>query len=308
MEAWIIAALLANFIFALVSVGDKFLLSSVKLHHKEYAFYAGLFSWVFLFAFPFIEINFALWRIILAILAGLFFAIGLVFYFKILNKFDASQILTAVNAMVPVFSFVLGYWAFIFFRSFVGDFEFSIYDISAIIFLILGSTLISSKDGKLDPKSIIPSCVSALFFASSFLMMNVAYSNGGFVEGFLWNRVGWVIFTIIMFFDKELKAVLKDNKFSKINPKRFVLLAITQTGGGTGSFLQNYAFSLASFFQVSIINALQGFQYIFLFLFGIIGTMFFPKIIKEDISFRTLMKKTIAMTLIIFGLVLISIF
>jgi hypothetical protein len=67
--------------------------------------------------------------------------------------------------------------------------------------------------------------------------------------------------------------------------------------------IQNYAVYLG---PVAIINAMQGIQYAFLLVFGIFFTVFFPKILKEDISKKIIYKKVLAILLIAIGLYLIS--
>lgn len=69
--------------------------------------------------------------------------------------------------------------------------------------------------------------------------------------------------------------------------------------GALAFVLQNYAISFGS---VAIINALQGVQYAFLLLFAWLLTLFYPKIIKEDISKKILWKKIGAIVLISLGL------
>jgi len=57
---------------------------------------------------------------------------------------------------------------------------------------------------------------------------------------------------------------------------------------------------------VAIINALAGVQYAFLFILTTIISVYFPKIIKENITPRIIAQKLSAITLIAAGLFLVK--
>ncbi|HNZ83873.1 MAG TPA: hypothetical protein PKL98_01210 [Candidatus Pacearchaeota archaeon] len=309
MASWLIAALSAYLILAIVSIGDKFLLDKVKLHYKEYAFYSGLFSSLLIIAIPFIKINFSLGEILLATLSGFLFILAVMYYFKAMNDFDASQIVPTVNAMIPICSFVFGYVLSIIFPETFEKFILSGKEILAFFFLVAGSFFINYQDGKINHKSFVPSFVSSSFFAISLLTANIVYSRGSFIEGFLWIKLGWAIFTLILFSDKDLrKHVLTKKRQKAINRKQASLVIVTQLGGGLGGLLQAWAIALVEFSKVPILNALQGVQYVFLLFFSFILSKFFPHILAEDISSKVLVKKMISVILIAVGLAILMLF
>ena len=57
---WLIIAILAYFLFAFVSLGDKYLLKGAP-EPKTYTFYVGLFSIVVLILIPFVDGSYDAW-------------------------------------------------------------------------------------------------------------------------------------------------------------------------------------------------------------------------------------------------------
>lgn len=88
--------------------------------------------------------------------------------------------------------------------------------------------------------------------------------------------------------------------------KTFGLFAANQVAGAGASLLQNWAIALAPLAYLSIINALQGVQYAFLFILTTVFSLKFPQIIKERISRKIIIQKIIAILLIGVGLILFS--
>ena len=66
-----------------------------------------------------------------------------------------------------------------------------------------------------------------------------------------------------------------------------------------GFLLQNYAIFLGS---VAIVNALQGVQFAFLLVLGGLISVFFPKLLKENVSKMVIIQKILAIVLISLGL------
>ena len=67
--------------------------------------------------------------------------------------------------------------------------------------------------------------------------------------------------------------------------------------------MQNYAIRLGS---VTLINALQGTQYLFLLALTSLLSLKFPKILHEKVTTQTITQKIIAIVIISFGLVFLA--
>jgi uncharacterized membrane protein len=305
--SWILFAITAYLLLAVVSIGDKFLLDKIKLHYKEYAFYSSAFSSVLLVCLPFVKRTLSLQEILFAGISGFLFVLGVMFYFKAIESHDASQVVPTVSAMMPISTFVIGYYLSGILPEIFSGFNTAPKEIVAFIFLVLGSFFININEGKINYKSLLPAIFASICFAISLLMANVVYSRGSFIEGFLWIKLGWLLFVAILLLDKSLRDNIFGKKLNqKIDSKKVGLVLITQTGGGLAGLLQNYSISLANLGQVAIINSMQGVQYVFLLFFSVILSKFFPNIIREDISKKAISKKAISIIIIAIGLAILS--
>ena len=92
--------------------------------------------------------------------------------------------------------------------------------------------------------------------------------------------------------------VLKQNKLKVIG-----INGINEIFNIIAKIAFNYATILTPVTMIWIIN---GIQPVFVFIFGIILTLLFPKISKEDVSKKTLIQRIIAITVITIGVYLIN--
>jgi len=67
--------------------------------------------------------------------------------------------------------------------------------------------------------------------------------------------------------------------------------------------LLNYAIFLGN---VSLVNALQGVQYVFLLIIAFFFSVKFPKIIKEQINKGTIFKEIIGISFVCLGLIFLT--
>jgi len=98
---------------------------------------------------------------------------------------------------------------------------------------------------------------------------------------------------------KKNRDDLKNQKKEKHSSKTAKRFLFGQACGGTGNLLMTYAISIAS---VTLVQALQGTQYIFVFLGVLFLTFYFPRILKEKVTREIILQKTIAILLIISGI------
>jgi hypothetical protein len=74
------------------------------------------------------------------------------------------------------------------------------------------------------------------------------------------------------------------------------------------NFLQSFAISLSPVAFLAIVNSLRGIQYIFIFLITLFFSVFFPRILKEEISKSIIIQKSISIGFIVVGLALLVIY
>lgn len=304
---WLVVTILAYFILALAFLVDKYLLVSSIPNPKVYVFYAGALGGLALFLIPFVGFSVPLPnQIILSLLAGAFFLIGIYWFYKTLQKHEASRVIPAIGGMTPIFSFLAV------FISSQGKETLSSFDFLALIFLVVGTVLITFENGKgITLKSLSGSFVSAFFLSISFVLIKHVYLVMAFWPGFIWTKIGSFLAAICFFiFFSEVRREVLSGKKESVPRKTSVIFLSNQAMGGLANVMQNWALFLAPLAFVSVINALQGVQYVFLLCLIIFISFFFPALakkggLKEYMSKPVLFQKVAAIILIGIGLFLI---
>src|SRR3989344_1171793 len=100
---WLFIALLANFLIAIVSVVDKYLLGKQIPNPAAYTFYVGIFS---IFAVVFIPFGIewpGFWQLILALSVGSVHLVALFALFSALKTDEVSRITALVGGATPAF-------------------------------------------------------------------------------------------------------------------------------------------------------------------------------------------------------------
>ncbi len=299
--SWLIIAIFSYFILAIVSLGDKYLLSGPP-NPKVYSFYVGILGSLTFLIIPFVDFSFSDLRgTFLALMSGVFSIFSLYFLFKGLEKFEASRIVPSIGGLVPLFTFLL----LLFVSRGQEGLESTVF--AAFIFLVLGSVIITyNKKLKISLDSFIISSISALFFALHFVSSKYVYLDQPFWNGFITMRIGALFIALLFIFSKSVRKELFSGGDSSFDKKTGTIFLLNQTGGAGAYILQHFAIYLAGVSYVSIIMALSGIQYAFLFIFALLLSSKMPFVIREEINKEIILQKTLAIILIMLGLVLIN--
>lgn len=293
---WLIAAILAYFLFAIASIGDKRILAGPP-NPKVYAFYVGILGVFALLLIPFVNFYIpGINLIILSFFAGIVSIAALLAIYEGLERFEVSRMIPALGGFMPIFTLLLAYFI-------IGEQDlFGWQKLMSFLFLLIGSVLISLESSlKFSFKSLIFAALSAFLLSLYFVLSKILYLSSGFWPVFIWIRITSFIAALflIIFKDVRLEIFRKKTSFSK---KTSVLFISTQIAGGTAVVLQNWAIALASVAFLPFISALQGVQYIFLFLMTALISLNSPEILKEKISKKIMAQKVFAIILIAMGL------
>lgn len=298
---WLIVAISAYFILAIVFLVDKYLLVGPLPNPKVYAFYVGTLGILALILAPFVGFFIPEpFQIILSLVAGVFFILALFCLYKALRLFEASRVVPAIGGLTPLFSFGLIY------LFSLGKETLSLLESITFLLLILGSILVTAEKEKfITQKSLRISALAAFFFAMSFVLTKYVYLAQPFWSGFIWIRIGGFLIAIFFFLSREVKEEIFTKQIS-FKPKTATIFLSNQAMGAGALILQNWAIALAPLVFVPIINALQGIQYVFLLILATLLSLIFPRILKEEVSKKILFQKIIAILLIGGGLVLLA--
>lgn len=306
---WLIIAIAAYFIMAIVNMADKFMVDKVVPHPKTYAFLVGVGGLIVVLAAPWglswPGIN--LWLV--DIIVGSIFTVALLLLYNGLKYGEASRVFTMIGGLVPIFTIIFSI-------LFLGE-SFSSNQWLAILFLILGTVLIvwlpvthsiwdqtkvklhftKEADKK---KSVQLTILTAIMFALFWVGSKHVFNTQEFLSGFIWIRVGsFLAAASLLVTVKNRKDISSDLKSSGSKGENKFVFFGTQGLSATGSIMQNYAVSIAS---VSLVTALQGLQYAFLLAMSGVVSIMFPKVMKEKNNKRILIQKVFAVLLISVGL------
>ncbi len=321
---WLAIASISYLINAGVYVGDKFLLSK-KVHSSvAYAFYVGIWSFLNIFLL-FLDPWVPNWQQLgVDLLAGLIFLATLIFWYKALHQSEATRVVPIVGALIPVFSFVLG---FFFLHEQLTERE-----LLAFLILIIGGVLISVKHTRFyelhavanrvravfgnslggihaeyrpNSRLIVNSVVAAFFFAVFYVLIKYVYSTQPFIGGFVWSRMGSFIGVHLMLLIPSWRKLILEKHVGHSNkPQNLVLFFLIRGLAAFAFILLNRAVSMGS---VAVTNALQGIQYIFLFVIVMFLSAKYPKVLKEELGGEVLFQKVIGALLIIIGLYMLAV-
>lgn len=290
--SWLVVIISAYFLFAVVSLGDKYLLKGPP-NPKIYAFYVGVLGILALVLIPFVGFSIpGIFGILFCLLAGAMYIFAILGVYEGLERFEASRIIPAIGGFMPLFIFGLIYLL-------SGGETLGLKEIIAFILLILGSIFIVwDPSKKLSFKSLQISAVSAFLFALCFVLTKYVYLMLPFWTGFIWIRISAFLIALFFILFKEVREEIFSKK-SSFNKKTSAFFLFNQ-GMGAGAFiLQNWAIALAGLAYLSIISALQGVQYVFLFVLTML-------ILKEGLSKKVILQKFFAIIFIGIGLVFLA--
>lgn len=309
---WFLLAIISYLILAIVNLGDKFVVDKLIQSSRSYAFVVGALSAVVFVIAPWFLVWPGLYLLLINMIAGALFVFALWTMYESLKLGEASRVVVVIGSIIPVFTII---FSILFFKE-----KFNLSQWLGVLFLLSGMLIISFIVGRrkrwsdflkrtfsifyggYNKKWIFLSIVAALLYSAFFIVTKYAYQKQDFLSAFIWIRGGSLLIVVLFLIDRSSRReILKSFKTKKrpvsISRKWFVL--INQFLGSLAFLVQNYAVYLG---PVAIINALQGVQYAFLLLLGIFFSIFFPKILHEDVSRSVLIKKIIAIILVGIGL------
>jgi len=231
-------------------------------------------------------------------IASFIYILATYFYFKALDKNDAS-IVVIMFQMIPVFSYIL---AFILFKE-----TLTIPQIIGSLIIILSAILISfdfeHMNNKKKFKALFLMTLSSLFYAIYYILFDIAIRNSPYNSCAFWYQIGLLIIGIALIIIKSYRITFI-NAIKNNGKKYFSLNIINEILNLFASLLVNFANITI---PIALANISNGFQIIFVFLLGILGVKFLPKYFKESLNKKIILQKIGCIFLSIIGLSIIFI-
>lgn len=288
--SWILFSILAVIVWAVVNIIDKYILEKLIKKPIIPVIFVGVVglvgSIIVYFTRDFSELSYT--NIGLAILAGIFYILMAVFYFKAVKLEEISCVVPLFH-LTPIFVLILA-------LIFLGEI-FTPIKYLGIFLLIMGAVLISSK-GSL--KINFGRAFWFMIFSSFALAINQIITKyllnfADFWTIFSYVRIGAFIAVIPLFYINY-----KDILFLTKKPLGFVVLSESL------NLIAVLFFTIAiSVGFVTLVNALTSTTSFFVLIFTVMLSIFYPKILKEEISKKTVLMKLVAIVMMFIGVVLI---
>lgn len=300
---WFYLALIPPALFAAVNHIDKFLV-------RRYFPNAGAGSLLIFSSligailFPFILVakpavlSVAPLHAFLMIANGILYIVALLPYLAALQREEAS-VATPLFQTIPVFGYLLGYIA-------LGE-TLSRNELLGSLFILIGAVILSlelrgdTRHLKRDVLGFM--LLSSFLIAFGGILFKFVALETDFWTATFWDYIG---LTLTAIFTLLFIASARRKFFNAIRAHGHSFIAINAAGEIitiAAMLISTYATLLA---PVALVWTVNGFQPFFIILFGIMLTLFFPKIGTERIGFRDLAQKFIAIALMIVGAYIIN--
>ncbi|MDD5084107.1 MAG: hypothetical protein PHT88_04260 [Candidatus Moranbacteria bacterium] len=305
---WITVAIAGYFFNALANILDKYILSTKIPQPSVYAFFVAVFSLFALVDVPFGLRILSPQMIVAAFLAGAFFIYGLIFFYRAVRESEISRVAPLMGAFMALGALTYDFASHInrldwLHHPFLGRSE----NILAFWLLLIGGFLVAF-DLPFHIRDIFRgirnTSAASAFMVVSLVMLKQIYFAEGFVNGFVWSRMGLFLgglsLLLVPTFRKEIIGSLSDMSRSKreqrLTGSWFVANKVI---GALGNFLVQYAIFLGPLVAV---QAFSGVQFAFVFLVAVPLSIRFPTLFGEKLYFNDWLQKVVALTLIGLGI------
>jgi len=300
MQIWAVYTIIASFLWAFVNISDHYLVKKYSTGEKTtggLVIFSSLIGLVISGAIAIFTpnlFNFSILDKILLIISGVFSVLWIILYLFAMEIEEVS-VVAPWFLTVPVFGYIFGY-------LFLGE-TLTLHQQMGSLITFVGLILLNlnfSKDinKRFKYKAALYMLSACLIIAmQGILFKHIAIEDSFWVSSF-WQYLGLGICgTFLYFFVPKYRK-----EFSNMNKQGggeiFALNVSSEFVSVFGNLLSNFAMLLA---PVTLVYLLGSFQPAFVLILSVLGTLFFPKIIKEDITFKVLIPKIIAIIVMIVG-------
>lgn len=225
--------------------------------------------------------------------SGIIYLLALVVYIYALKNEEASTVIPLFQ-LSPIISYVFG---FIFLQEYL-NFQ----QIVASLVVITGAVLISidmrQAAWKFKLSVFLLMFLSSVLFSLNSLIFKITALQSSFWAGMFWQYVGtFIAGCALLLLSRQYRSkflyVLRNHRLPALS-----LIALTEGLTFVGRSLFSFATLLAPLALVSVVGGLQP---AFVFIYGVVLTIFFPGVSNEDISRKALLQKFTAIGIIFVG-------
>lgn len=289
-------SILSPALYGISNYIDKFFLEKYDIKPTVITVYSGIFGLsaglIVLFFTGYYQTDIA--STVILLFSGFLTILYLLPYYRALSTDETSQIIPLFQ-FAPIFVLILSFFL-------LGE-KLHVSQYIGAFLIIIGSFVISVE--KFDKKifKIRPAfwymMLSSFMFALSIVLYKFGVESIPFWHTLPYEGIGMAIGALSIFLFTRETFIKETKKFPK---KLYALMSVNEGLFVGARYTAYFALSLI---PATIVNVLGGFQPLFVLLYGIILSLWFPTIIKEIITKKTLGVKFISIIIILIGTFLI---
>lgn len=300
MSNWFFIALIAPFLWSIINHVDKFMLSKYLKDRGVGALliFSALASVLIL---PFILYFYHgqlfnipgkdIWTLIFVGFLG----VGAFYFYLMGMEAEEASIVIPLFQVEPVFGYFLGYMI-------LGE-SLNTSQIFSSLLVIIGMVILATEidienNMKFKGKVLGLVVTSSFLFALNYTLFKKVAVTESFWSAIFWQYVSLTIFGIlILIFVKKFRNDFLE-MFKNNSGKLIPLNIVSEVLYIIGNLTNHFATLLV---PIAVVMVVTSYQPLFVFLGGILLTIFFPHIITERISNKHLLHKIISIVIIIIG-------
>lgn len=293
--AWILFALAAPALYAASSFIDKYVIDK---HVKSFATLTILGGCVALpFSFAIFAARgfpvYSLGQTALIILAGMCMELALLPYYKAISLDDVSAVVPTFQ-IIPVLLLLLSYVV-------LGE-RLTVEQFIGFWIIVIGAFLLSRESGRklfAIKRSFGWVLLASMLWAIPVIIFKFVTVAQGFWDALAYEFLGASLGALVLFLIPRLgRGFVRD--MGNVRGRVWGILVTNEFVYLFGRLLGFFAITIAP--SVALASALGGAIPLFALVYGVILTLWFPRIIKEDIQRATLFTKLGAIILIFLGM------
>ncbi len=300
---WILLTFIAVLLWSLVNIADNYLVENNKaighpvgalvIFSSVFAFIVSILVYIFIGN----DLVLSLTNKGLLILAGFCNLLWIVFYLNALADDDVSSVVPWFLT-VPLFGYILGYFILgetLGTQQLIGG---AIVVIGGLVLSIRTDSTESTNRYHVKWKPLLLMLASSFIIALWVVLFKFVATDTGFWPATFWEHIGLGIagLLVLVFIKSYREGFI--GMLRKGGRKTLLINASSETATIIGNLLANFAVLAV---PVTLVFILEVAQPAIVFILGIICTVFFPKILTENISKRTLLHKGISIAIMIVG-------
>ncbi len=286
----VILSIFQYFLAAVTDVLDKFLISKEKIEPVNYTFYTVVTGAVLLIIWPWVFADLALKYVLLDLFSGAVFSLVMYLFFRVLANGEVSRVVPFIFGLVPVFDSLIAFTT--------GRNSLLAHEVAAMFLLVPGALIISHNSNSNWSKHVFTKLLCAFGFSAYYALWQYAAQNGPALNNLMWNRLGAALVLIILLILPSFRKKVFAVKHVANKKKTGSLFLFKQLLGGANFIF--FSFLLLKG-KISVINSLQGFRYVFIFLIALLLSHSFSFILKEQINKKIIGQKFFGLILICLG-------